>query len=64
MTPARCWQDLLRIRFRIRSVVGRRPSETYRGATMSVATMADWGANFVVTISFLTLLNAIDGVGV
>jgi sugar porter (SP) family MFS transporter len=35
-----------------------------RGAAMSVATMANWGANFVVTISFLTLLNAIDGVGV
>ncbi len=35
-----------------------------RGAAMSVATMANWGANFVVTISFLTLLTAIDGVGV
>ena len=35
-----------------------------RGAAMSVATMANWGANFVVTISFLTLLNAINGVGV
>jgi hypothetical protein len=35
-----------------------------RGAAMSIATMANWGANFVVTISFLTLLNAIDGVGV
>jgi Sugar (and other) transporter len=35
-----------------------------RGAAMSVATMANWGANFVVTISFLTLLNAVDGVGV
>jgi sugar porter (SP) family MFS transporter len=35
-----------------------------RGAAMSVATMANWGANFVVTVSFLTLLNAIDGVGV
>jgi uncharacterized membrane protein len=31
---------------------------------MSVATMANWGANFVVTVSFLTLLNAISGVGV
>ena len=30
---------------------------------MSVATMANWGANFVVTVSFLTLLTAIDGVG-
>ncbi len=35
-----------------------------RGAAMSVATMANWGANFVVTVSFLTLLNAINGVGV
>ena len=35
-----------------------------RGAAMSVATMANWGANFGVTISFLTLLSAIGGVGV
>ncbi len=35
-----------------------------RGAAMSVATMANWGANFLVTVSFLTLLNAINGVGV
>ena len=35
-----------------------------RGAAMSVATMANWGANFLVTVSFLTLLNAISGVGV
>jgi sugar porter (SP) family MFS transporter len=35
-----------------------------RGAAMSVATMANWAANFVVTVSFLTLLSAIDGVGV
>jgi predicted MFS family arabinose efflux permease len=34
-----------------------------RGAAMSVATMANWGANFVVTISFLTLLSAIGGAG-
>jgi sugar porter (SP) family MFS transporter len=34
-----------------------------RGAAMSVASMANWGANFVVTISFLTLLSAIGGVG-
>jgi sugar porter (SP) family MFS transporter len=34
-----------------------------RGAAMSVATMANWGANFVVTISFLTLLNAVGGAG-
>lgn len=26
--------------------------------------MANWAANFVVTVSFLTLLNAISGVGV
>lgn len=31
---------------------------------MSLATMANWAANFVVTISFLTLLRAIHGVGV
>lgn len=37
---------------------------TIRGAAMSVATIANWAANFVVTISFLTLLNAIGGVGV
>jgi sugar porter (SP) family MFS transporter len=35
-----------------------------RGAAMSVAGMANWAANFVVTVSFLTLLNAISGVGV
>jgi sugar porter (SP) family MFS transporter len=35
-----------------------------RGAAMSVAGMANWAANFVVTVSFLTLLNAIGGVGV
>jgi sugar porter (SP) family MFS transporter len=35
-----------------------------RGAAMSVAAMANWGANFVVTVSFLTLLSAISGVGV
>jgi sugar porter (SP) family MFS transporter len=34
-----------------------------RGAAMSVASMANWGANFVVTISFLTLLSAIGGSG-
>jgi hypothetical protein len=34
-----------------------------RGAAMSVATMANWGANFVVTISFLSLLSAVGGVG-
>jgi sugar porter (SP) family MFS transporter len=37
---------------------------TIRGAAMSVATIANWGANFVVTISFLTLLNSIGGMGV
>jgi sugar porter (SP) family MFS transporter len=35
-----------------------------RGQAMSVATIANWGANFVVTISFLTLLNAITPRGV
>jgi sugar porter (SP) family MFS transporter len=35
-----------------------------RGQAMSVATIANWGANFVVTISFLTLLNAISPKGV
>jgi sugar porter (SP) family MFS transporter len=34
-----------------------------RGKAMSVATMANWGANFVVTITFLTLLDAIHGSG-
>jgi sugar porter (SP) family MFS transporter len=34
-----------------------------RGRAMSVATMANWGANFVVTISFLTLLSAIGNAG-
>jgi MFS family permease len=29
-----------------------------RGTAMSMAMMANWGATFVVTISFLTLLNA------
>jgi MFS family permease len=34
-----------------------------RGTATSVATMANWVANFVVTISFLTLLNAITDAG-
>ena len=34
-----------------------------RGQAMSVATIANWGANFVVTVSFLTLLGAIHGSG-
>jgi sugar porter (SP) family MFS transporter len=34
-----------------------------RGAAMSVATMANWAANFVVTITFLTLLGAVGGIG-
>ena len=34
-----------------------------RGQAMSVATMANWGANFVVTVSFLTLLSAIGSAG-
>jgi sugar porter (SP) family MFS transporter len=35
-----------------------------RGPAMSIATIANWASNFVVTISFLTLLDAIQGVGV
>jgi sugar porter (SP) family MFS transporter len=35
-----------------------------RGPAMSIATLANWTANFVVTVSFLTLLGAIHGVGV
>jgi sugar porter (SP) family MFS transporter len=35
-----------------------------RGAAMSIATIANWAANFVVTISFLTLKNAIGTMGV
>ena len=34
-----------------------------RGAAMSVASMANWAVNFVVTVSFLTLLSAIGGTG-
>ncbi|NNN19724.1 MAG: sugar porter family MFS transporter [Acidimicrobiaceae bacterium] len=34
-----------------------------RGQAMSVATVANWGANFIVTISFLTLLGTIHGSG-
>jgi SP family galactose:H+ symporter-like MFS transporter len=30
-----------------------------RGAAMSLATMANWGANFVVAVTFLSLVNAI-----
>jgi MFS family permease len=37
---------------------------TIRGAAMSVATIANWSANFVVTISFLTIKNAIGAMGV
>jgi sugar porter (SP) family MFS transporter len=35
-----------------------------RGAAMSMATIANWLANFVVTISFLTLISAISTLGV
>jgi sugar porter (SP) family MFS transporter len=35
-----------------------------RGQAMSVAAIANWGANFLVTISFLTLLHAITPRGV
>ena len=34
-----------------------------RGRAMSAATVANWGANFVVTVSFLTLLSAIGDAG-
>jgi sugar porter (SP) family MFS transporter len=34
-----------------------------RGQAMSMATMANWGANFVVTISFLTLLGVLGDAG-
>jgi hypothetical protein len=34
-----------------------------RGTAMSVATIANWAANLAVTISFLTLLNAISDSG-
>ncbi len=34
-----------------------------RGRATSLATMANWGANFVVTISFLSLLGAIGDAG-
>jgi SP family galactose:H+ symporter-like MFS transporter len=34
-----------------------------RGQAMSVATAANWGANFVVTISFLTLLDVLKDIG-
>lgn len=37
---------------------------TIRGQAMSVATLANWGANFVVTFSFLTLLSAIGNAGI
>ncbi len=35
-----------------------------RGTAMGVASLANWAANFLVTISFLTLLSAIGGTGV
>jgi sugar porter (SP) family MFS transporter len=34
-----------------------------RGQAMSLATMTNWGANFIVTISFLTLLDVIHASG-
>jgi len=37
--------------------------ERIRGKSMSVATIANWGANFVVAVTFLTLLNAITNAG-
>lgn len=42
-------------------------SEVYpariRGRAMSVATIANWGSNFIVTVTFLSLLSAVGGVG-
>lgn len=37
--------------------------ERIRGKSMSVATIANWCANFVVAVTFLTLLNAISNAG-
>jgi sugar porter (SP) family MFS transporter len=37
--------------------------ERIRGKSMSIATIANWGANFVVAVTFLTLLNAISNAG-
>jgi sugar porter (SP) family MFS transporter len=34
-----------------------------RGKAMSIATIANWGANFVVAVSFLTLLNTLSSSG-
>ena len=34
-----------------------------RGRAMSIATTANWGANLVVAVSFLTLLSAISSAG-
>jgi sugar porter (SP) family MFS transporter len=34
-----------------------------RGKSMSIASIANWGANFVVAVTFLTLLNAISNAG-
>jgi MFS family permease len=34
-----------------------------RGRAMSIATIANWAANFVVAFTFLTLLNAITNAG-
>ena len=35
-----------------------------RGAAMSIATIANWSANFLVTVSFLTLKSALGNMGV
>ena len=37
--------------------------EQIRGKSMSIATIANWAANFAVAVSFLTLLNAITNAG-
>ena len=34
-----------------------------RGEAMSVATMANWGANLVVSLTFLSLINALGALG-
>src|ERR1700733_11028831 len=64
--PAACWRG----RGRAVRRADRRPDRAAahgarpRGAAMSVATIANWAANFVVTISFLSIKNAIGGMGV
>jgi hypothetical protein len=53
---------------RCSSTVARWSAGALRGGSrcsaMSVATIVNWAANFVVTISFLTIKNAIGAMGV